>query len=72
MDKYEPYFGWCDVSRCKNEGAAGGMYWKETGYWITCHKHCQDARDGKSQPKMRASAIRREKTRDKVTGIRPS
>jgi len=69
--KYEPYFGWCDVDGCKNEGAAGGSYWRETGYWTLCHKHCQDARDGKPQPKMKTKAIKREKSRDKVTGFLP-
>lgn len=67
--KYEPYFGWCDVAGCKNEGAAGGCYWSETGYWTTCHEHSDAARKGEPQPKMKPSAIRREKRRDKVTGF---
>ena len=29
----EPYFGWCDVERCENEGCSGGMAWRDTGYW---------------------------------------
>lgn len=66
--KYEPYFGWCDVDGCKEEGAAGGCYWSDTGYWTTCHKHSQDARDGKPQPKMKMRAIKREASRDKKTG----
>ena len=31
-EKYEPYCGWCDVGRCKNEGCSGGVAWRETGY----------------------------------------
>lgn len=70
--KYEPYFGWCDVHGCKNEGASGGSYWRETGYWTLCYKHCDVARKGEAQPKMKAKAIKREKSRDKVTGYLPS
>src|SRR3990172_6165415 len=67
-EKYVPYFGWCDVSRCKNEGCSGGVAWKETGYWTVCTKHAASCRNGDVQPKMKQSAIKREKSRDKVTG----
>ena len=64
----EPYFGWCDVEGCNNEGCSGGMAWNDTGYWTVCSKHSQDYRDGKSQPKMKQTAIDREESRDKKTG----
>lgn len=67
-ENYEPYFGWCDVSGCKNEGSAGGLAWRETGYWTTCLKHNQEWREGKPQPKMKKEAIEREKNRDTKTG----
>ena len=66
---YEPYFGWCDVSGCKNEGCNGGGCWRETGYWTVCSKHCASYRAGDPQPKMKRDAIKREKGRDKVTGF---
>jgi hypothetical protein len=59
----EPYFGWCDVEGCKGEGCNGGGCWRETGYWTVCDKHSTDYRAGKPQPKMKQSAIDREKTR---------
>jgi hypothetical protein len=68
---YKPYFGWCDVSRCKNEGCSGGVAWKETGHWTVCYKHSASAKNGDPQPKMKQSAIKREKSRDKVTGYLP-
>jgi hypothetical protein len=71
IEKYEPYFGWCDVSRCNNEGCSGGIAWKESGYWTVCTEHSRAHREGKPQPKMKASAIKREKSRDKVTGYLP-
>lgn len=67
-EKYEPYFGWCDVQKCKNEGVCGGMGWRETGYWTLCSKHSAMAREGKKQPKMNQSAINRESKRDRITG----
>jgi hypothetical protein len=67
-EPYVPYFGWCDVSRCKNEGCCGGTEWRETGYWTLCSKHSQMAREGKDQPKMKQEAVKREKRRDKKTG----
>jgi hypothetical protein len=70
--KYEPYFGWCDVSRCKNEGCSGGNAWNDTGYWTVCTKHAASCRAGDPQPKMKQSAIKREKSRDKITGYLPS
>lgn len=60
----EPYFGWCDVSGCENEGCCGGTQWKQTGFWVLCSKHSADARDGKPQPKMKRYAISREQQRD--------
>lgn len=65
----EPYFGWCEVEGCENEGANGGGCWREAGYWTVCSKHSQEYRKGKSQPKMKQLAIDREKTRDKKTGV---
>ena len=67
-EKYEPYFGWCDVGRCKNEGCSGGVAWRETGYWTVCTEHSASARNGDLQPKMKQAAIKREKSRDKKTG----
>jgi restriction endonuclease S subunit len=66
--KYEPYFGWCDVSGCKGEGCSGGNVWRDTGYWTVCSKHSASYRNGDPQPKMKQSAIKREKSRDKITG----
>ena len=71
LKKTEPYFGWCDVEGCKNEGASGGYYWRETGYWTICSKHGDMARAKEPQPKMKRTAIHREKTRDKKTGFLP-
>ena len=65
---YEPYFGWCDVSGCKNEGCSGGNAWRETGYWTVCSDHATKYREGNPQPTMKKSAISRENSRDKETG----
>ena len=67
----EPYFGWCDVKGCDNEGANGGNCWNDTGYWTVCSKHASDYRSGKPQPKMKQSAIDRENSRNKITGCLP-
>ncbi|HDY68758.1 hypothetical protein LCGC14_1228000 [marine sediment metagenome] len=67
----EPYFGWCNVEGCKNEGCSGGMAWRETGYWTVCSDHSQMHRNGESQPKMNQKAIEKEKSRDKKTGYLP-
>ena len=69
--EYEPYFGWCDVYDCGNEGCSGGNAWKETGYWTVCAKHSSDFRSGLPQPIMKQSAIDRENSRDKKTGYLP-
>lgn len=61
--EYEPYFGWCDVEGCENEGANGGGCWRQSGYWTVCSKHSAEYREGKDQPKMKKSAIDREKRR---------
>lgn len=66
--EYEPYFGWCDVEGCKNEGSGGGIGWRETGYWTLCMDHNRMARESKKQPEMKQSAIDRENSRDKLTG----
>jgi len=72
MEEYEePYFGWCNVDGCENEGCNGGGCWRETGYWTVCSKHSKQWREGKPQPKMKQSAIDKEKTRDKKTGYLP-
>jgi len=65
---YEPYFGYCDVEGCDNEGCSGGRAWSETGYWTVCSKHSSSYRNGDLQPAMKQSAIDREKRRDKITG----
>ena len=70
-EHYEPYFGWCDVDGCKDEGCSGGNAWRESGYWTVCTKHSQDHRDGKPQPKMKQKAIDKENSRDPVTGYLP-
>ena len=61
--EYEPYFGWCDVEGCDNEGCSGGNAWNSTGYWTVCSQHANDARKGKHQPQMKQSAIDRENSR---------
>lgn len=60
----EPYFGWCDVEGCDQEGESGGMCWRDTGYWTVCGKHADEYRAGKPQPPMKQAAIDREGTRD--------
>lgn len=34
-----PYFNWCDVDGCGNEGCSGGNAWRETGYWKAATKN---------------------------------
>ena len=68
VDDYEPYFGWCDVDGCENEGCSGGNAWRKTGYWTVCYKHADDFRKGLEQPKMKQTAIKRENKRNKKTG----
>lgn len=58
-----PYFGWCNVDGCEREGCSGGNAWRETGYWTVCHKHADEYRAGKPQPKMKQKYIDREKSR---------
>ncbi len=70
-EDYEPYFGWCDVDGCENEGCSGGIGWRETGYWTLCYEHMDDFRAGKEQPKMKSDSILKENTRDKKTGYLP-
>lgn len=65
----EPYMGWCEVNGCNNEGASGGCYWSDTGYWTICSKHGEDCRNGLPQPKMKVEAVEREKNRDPQTGF---
>jgi hypothetical protein len=60
----EPYFGWCNVKGCENEGCSGGSAWRESGYWTVCYKHADDYRNGKPQPPMKKAAIDREASRD--------
>jgi hypothetical protein len=67
-EDYEPYFGWCDVKDCKNEGCGGGVGWRETGYWVLCSFHADQESKGLPQPEMKQSAIDRENTRDPITG----
>jgi len=68
MSEYEPYFGWCDVDGCENEGCSGGNAWRDTGYWTVCYKHSADHRNGLEQPKMKQTSVDRENKRDKNTG----
>lgn len=70
--EYEPYFGWCDVEGCENEGCSGGNAWRDMGYWTVCYKHADDYRKNKPMPKMKQKAIDRENSRDKITGYLPS
>lgn len=70
-EDYEPYFGWCDVDGCDNEGCSGGIAWRDTGYWTVCYKHSYQFRKGLEQPKMKQTAIDRENSRDKITGYLP-
>lgn len=70
-EEYEPYFGWCDVEGCENEGCSGGNAWRETGHWIVCTQHAGEYRAGKPQPEMKQNAIDRENSRDKTTGYLP-
>ena len=67
-DDYEPYFGWCDVDGCENEGCSGGIAWRDTGYWTVCSKHSAEHRNGLEQPKMKQAAVYKESNRDKKTG----
>ena len=62
-EEYEPYFGWCNVEGCENEGANGGGCWPETGYWTVCSKHAAEYRAGQPQPKMQQKYIDKEATR---------
>ena len=66
-----PYFGWCDVKGCKEEGCSNGNAWRDTGYWTVCTLHADDYIAGKPQPKMKQAAIKKEKSRDKKTGYLP-
>ena len=68
----EPYFGWCDVEGCDEEGCSGGNAWRDSGYWTVCYKHAQDHRDKKPQPKMKRASVEKESLRDKKTGYLPS
>lgn len=68
----EPYFGWCDVEGCDEEGCSGGNAWRDSGYWTVCSQHAQDHRDKKPQPKMKRASVEKENSRDKKTGYLPS
>jgi len=59
----ELYRNVCDVNGCNNTASSGGVNWKEQGYWSTCPKHSQDAREGESMPPMKNEAIAREASR---------
>ena len=63
----DPYWYWpqCDVAWCKGVSCSGGNAWRETGYWSVCPVHSDMHRKGLPQPKMRWSAIKREKSRNK-------
>lgn len=65
IDDKEPYFGWCDVDGCNNEGCSGGMAWRKSGYWTVCSIHAQSYRNGDKQPLMKQESIKRELSRDK-------
>ena len=71
IEDTEPYFGWCDVEGCENEGCCGGTCWSETGHWRVCSKHSQQHREGSLQPQMKQAAIDRENSRDE-NGYLPS
>lgn len=65
------YFPQCDVEGCESVSSDGGGCWRETGYWSVCPEHSRMWREGKPQPQMKQSAIDKEATRDKETGILP-
>lgn len=63
----DPYWFWpqCDVDGCTGVSSNGGGCWRETGYWSVCFKHSQGFRNGIPQPKMKQTAILRERSRGK-------
>jgi len=71
-DKYEPYFGWCDVEGCDKEGCSGGNAWRRSGYWTVCYMHANDFAENKPQPEMKQKSIDRENSRNKTTGYLPN
>lgn len=54
----------CDVAGCRETAICGGPAWKEAGYWNTCYDHTCISDNGGAMPKMKPSAVRREKSRD--------
>lgn len=71
-EEYIPYMGWCDVDGCDNEASSGGMAWNDTGYWKVCDMHAADFyKNNRPVPKMKASSIKRENSRNKTTGYLP-
>lgn len=69
--KKYPYWGVCDVKGCHFENCNGGICWRETGYWNVCSIHADLWRKGKPQPEMKVAAIKKEKSRNKITGWLP-
>ena len=69
---HHDYWYWpqCDVDKCEGVSGCNGIYYRP-GYWCLCSKHSTEAREGAPKPKMKARAIRREKSRDPITGITP-
>jgi hypothetical protein len=53
----------CDVDGCNENEASGGGYWRDTGYWLLCSKHCDAGRKELPQPQMKQEAIQRERSR---------
>ena len=53
----------CDVEGCADWVVSQGSAWENTGYWMVCHEHSQDSREGKPQPVMKKRAADREASR---------
>jgi hypothetical protein len=62
---HRDYWYWpqCDVDGCEGVSSANGIYWRP-GYWCLCSEHHEAARAGAEMPKMKARAVKREKSRD--------
>ncbi len=59
-------YGWpiCDAAGCKQKATSGGCNYRDTGYWSLCMEHgILSVQAGNPQPKMKRSAIKREKSR---------
>lgn len=67
-------YGWpiCNAAGCREKASSGGCHYRETGYWSLCMEHgILGEKAGKPQPKMKRSAIAKERSRDE-NGYLPS